>query len=411
MKQQGAQLKSALAVRGPPIQCRRTSQGAIKRVPMVVTANVVEDTVNAGLKFFDEGKYSDALKKFDAAEELKPTDIEMQAVTFNRACVYVKLGNFKSASADLKKAVNDYDLRYQTVLKDDDLEPLRQSPLFEDLVSELKGISAVDTDESQVRMRAELKSPFRFIRLSLAGGLAVGATVGLLITIPQLILALQGGEGAPRLSETAKNLGINLGGLLVLGTLVYRDLKQRDKEEDTMRRFEELGKLQVKKQNGKEPIPLNRFRFMSRPILVAGSEKHVKRTLKSAAAFKQDLIERGVIIVGIVIEEKKDSPKIDLGFGKQGPAGKPSGETVAPLLTDAGTAKDRFMLDAVNLPQWEGWLKRQTEEAGVELAKGVYLSIGLDGSVRASGKGAPTWDNLVRDLEPVDSWRSKFTQT
>lgn len=58
--------------------------------------------------------------------------------------------------------------------------------------------------------------------------------------------AFTGGPGAPDLTESLTNLGVNLGALAVLVFLLSRDLKDRDKAAQVTEREEALGRLLVR---------------------------------------------------------------------------------------------------------------------------------------------------------------------
>ena len=54
--------------------------------------------------------------------------------------------------------------------------------------------------------------------------------------------------------------------------------------------------------------------------------------------------------------------------------------------------------------EWAGWLRQQIATAGKSerdaAATGVYLSLRMDGRVRASGLGAVPWARLAAELSP-----------
>lgn len=54
-----------------------------------------------------------------------------------------------------------------------------------------------------------------------------------------------GGEGAPDVTETLKNLAINGGAIAVLGFIVRRDLTSSDRDKRIVEREESLARLQV----------------------------------------------------------------------------------------------------------------------------------------------------------------------
>ena len=67
------------------------------------------------------------------------------------------------------------------------------------------------------------------------------------------VLCLAGGEGAPELTETLKNLGINGVAVAALGWLVRWDLAASDRDKVLVQREEGLARLQVGSQEAEQP--------------------------------------------------------------------------------------------------------------------------------------------------------------
>jgi tetratricopeptide (TPR) repeat protein len=164
--------------------------------------------VNEGLALFEAKKYDEAIRAFTAALALGPNEDESRAASYNRACGYIKMNMYDEAQEDLIAAVNEYNLKFKVLMEDPDLDAFRTSPQYNEVAAAVKGGRGAS---SMVNLRAEAQEPFRFIKLYLFGGLAAGAGLGLFIIGTRLVKALQGGEGAPDLTETVTNLGINTG--------------------------------------------------------------------------------------------------------------------------------------------------------------------------------------------------------
>jgi len=65
-----------------------------------------------------------------------------------------------------------------------------------------------------LKLISEVQAPFRGVRRFFYVALTAAAGISTFFTIPRLILAVQGGDGAPDLLETAGNAAINIGGKL-----------------------------------------------------------------------------------------------------------------------------------------------------------------------------------------------------
>lgn len=63
-----------------------------------------------------------------------------------------------------------------------------------------------------LKLISEVQAPFRGVRRFFYVAFSAAAGISLFFTIPRLIRAIQGGDDAPNLLETAENAAINIGG-------------------------------------------------------------------------------------------------------------------------------------------------------------------------------------------------------
>jgi hypothetical protein len=127
-------------------------------------------------------------------------------------------------------------------MQDPDLRALRERREWLDAQEELAGVIDRSTQQS---LRAEAKAPFRLTRTVIAGGLAIGAGLGLLVITVKLIAVATGAPNAPDARETIQNFGINLASMVALLWFVQRDIKAKTRDEKKVQVEEELGRLQV----------------------------------------------------------------------------------------------------------------------------------------------------------------------
>lgn len=81
------------------------------------------------------------------------------------------------------------------------------------LVQARKGGEAIGNSfRRDLKLISEVQAPFRGVRKFFYVAFSLAAGISTLFTLPRLILAIQGGDGAPGIPETAQNLAINLGG-------------------------------------------------------------------------------------------------------------------------------------------------------------------------------------------------------
>lgn len=367
----------------------------------------------------------EALDGYQAALSLRPNADEARAAHYNSACCYARLERWEEAADAVITAVNDFDLKFMVALKDDDLARLRERKEFEKVINEVAGRGGIDEGQ-YIKMRQEAKSPFMFARTVIFGGLTAGAGLGLLVITGRLVAALKGVPDAPDLSETVQNFAVNSGALALLVFLLLRDRQKANRELKVIEREEMLAKLEVQ-VNGSRTVTVQTLRGIARPIVIAGTRGWVQRTLKSAEPYRNAIKDRGIELIPVVVnggedpDDKIRALKAEMAAESKAAKGfSKSARKTAPATDDddAGGNKKyevtvgKKKIVAVNAQDWEKWLNVITKDAGLDKGamSNVYVQIQLDGSVRASGVGAPPWDKLMADIPTLDSIRSKLMQ-
>ena len=73
------------------------------------------DAVETGTKCFEDEQFTEALRLYKAAMDMRPNDDEARAATYNAACVYVKKKQWQEAVDSLKASVNEYGLKVRVI--------------------------------------------------------------------------------------------------------------------------------------------------------------------------------------------------------------------------------------------------------------------------------------------------------
>lgn len=81
-----------------------------------------------------------------------------------------------------------------------------------DLQARLGGEDIGSSFRRDLKLISEVQAPFRGVRRFFYVAFSAAAGISLFFTIPRLIRAINGGDGAPDLWDTAGNAAINIGG-------------------------------------------------------------------------------------------------------------------------------------------------------------------------------------------------------
>eukprot|EP00899_Mesostigma_viride_P006456 jgi/Mesvir1/15811/Mv03367-RA.1 len=269
----------------------------------------------------------------------------------------------------------------------------------------LLGPLHLSIDSSNTKLRAEAVAPFRAFRMFFFQAFSAAAALAAFITIPRVIKAANGVEGLELQSEVI-NLGIDIGVLLLLVWLYQRDDKGVQATLAKMDREEELGECRLELGSGRV-VTLEQLRTSLRVVLVAGSEEHCRKAIKEARTHQSALMERGVLVVPLVLPITAYD-RVG-GFSKEA-----SGAGAVPLSAkDIASKRDkRFLAVPIAPAKWASWVQEQKEFANtnaadkkkdfsVDAADPVYVCLRMDGRVRSSGKGMPNWGAMATSLPSV----------
>ena len=66
----------------------------------------------------------------------------------------------------------------------------------------------------------------------------------------------------------------------------------------------------------------------------------------------------------------------------------------------------RWRAKPLRLTGWADWFDEQLSVSNAGSQRGLYVSLRLDGRVRASGTGIPPYERLIQELAPMDGmWK------
>ncbi|GLJ31882.1 hypothetical protein SUGI_0641540 [Cryptomeria japonica] len=247
---------------------------------------------------------------------------------------------------------------------------------------------------SAAKIRSEVLSPFRSVRMFFYLAFMASGGLGGLIALTRLIAALKNAPNAGSTPEILMGFGIDLAAVFLFAFLYTRDLKAQKVQVAKLSREETLANLKLE-VDGKRVVSISQLRGFARLVIVAGPATFIEEAFKYSGPFTNDLFDRGVRVVyyatdGLVpnlqastvdtsLNEVKDDEQLSL-IKKQ---------------------KSLWQLTPLYTSEWSKWLNEQKSMAKVPEEKPVYISLRMDGRVRGSGVGYPPWNAFVAQLPPL----------
>ncbi|XP_027935123.1 protein LOW PSII ACCUMULATION 1, chloroplastic isoform X2 [Vigna unguiculata] len=233
---------------------------------------------------------------------------------------------------------------------------------------------------STAKIRSEVLSPFRSVRMFFYIAFVASGSLGAFIAITQLIGALANSSRATEVPEILKGLAIDIAAASLFAFLYFRENKAKNAQVARLSREESLSNLKLRVDE-KKIIPMSSLRGIARLVICAGPASFVTESFKRSEPFTESLLDRGVLVVPLVTDG--NSPAFEF-------------EETGELAT---RRKRLWQLAPVYINEW--WLDEQKKLAGVPSDSPVYLSLRMDGRVRGSGVGYPPWNALVAQLPSV----------
>lgn len=238
---------------------------------------------------------------------------------------------------------------------------------------------------STAKIRSEVLSPFRSVRMFFYLTFIASASLGGLIAVTQLIGALANSTRAAEVPDIIKGLGIDIGAVSIFAFLYYRENSAKNAQLAKLSREESLSNLKLRIDE-KKILPVSGFRGIARLVILAGPASFITEAFKLSEPFVEGLVERGVLVVPFATDG--NSPVFEFEESEE---------------TKERTSKQKrlWQLSPVFVTEWSKWLDEQKQLAKVATESPVYLSLRLDGRVRGSGVGYPPWNAFVVQLPPV----------
>ncbi|KAK8982384.1 hypothetical protein V6N11_037554 [Hibiscus sabdariffa] len=241
------------------------------------------------------------------------------------------------------------------------------------------------SSSSEIRIRSEVLSPFRSLRMFFYLAFIASGSLGGLIATTQLIASLTNPARSSEVADTLTSLGIDIGAVSVFAFLYFRENTAKNAQLARLSREESLSNLKLR-VNENKIIPVSSLRGIARLVICSGPASFILESFKLSEPFTERLLERGVLVVPFPTDGNSPSFEFD------------ESEDMKDI---TAKRKKLWQLNPVYVSEWTEWLNEQKKLAGVSPESPVYLSLRLDGRVRGSGVGYPPWNAFVAQLPPV----------
>ncbi|MQL85368.1 hypothetical protein Taro_017879 [Colocasia esculenta] len=204
---------------------------------------------------------------------------------------------------------------------------------------------------STAKIRSEVLSPFRSVRMFFYLAFIASGGLGGLIALTRLIGALANSSRAAEIPEIFKGLGVDVGAVLIFAFLYSRESSAKNAQVARLSREENLSNLKLRVDE-KKVIPVSSLRGIARLVILAGPASFISESFKRSLSFTEALLDRGVLVVPFVTDG--NTPVMDFE----------ENEKDMPLLQ---RKKRLWQLTPVYASEWSKWLDEQKEMAKVAL--------------------------------------------
>ncbi len=262
------------------------------------------------------------------------------------------------------------------------------------------------------RLREEVESPFRKVRLIFFGSSAGSALTALYFSATNALKAYLGGySDAPPLDEALTSCGINIAGAIVCGYFAYRDYQLGQANLERIAKGGQLAKLAVSPGDNERALrTMSDYRRLSRVLICAGGREYVEdicRSLNSDQLSDENNLPQLLQEVDLLVV-----PVLLTGSNSVGDTKAVWRETT-PFESDRNfdsTRSDSAVAFPWNNASWTDYLKSEIETAekqGFDVkTKGITITVKKNGKILRRATGLPRWGDMVETMEVLDG--SKF---
>eukprot|EP00584_Thalassiosira_punctigera_P006332 CAMPEP_0172529828 /NCGR_PEP_ID=MMETSP1067-20121228/3799_1 /TAXON_ID=265564 ORGANISM="Thalassiosira punctigera, Strain Tpunct2005C2" /NCGR_SAMPLE_ID=MMETSP1067 /ASSEMBLY_ACC=CAM_ASM_000444 /LENGTH=299 /DNA_ID=CAMNT_0013313953 /DNA_START=221 /DNA_END=1120 /DNA_ORIENTATION=- len=260
------------------------------------------------------------------------------------------------------------------------------------------------------RLREEVESPFRKVRLAFFSFSAASASVALYFSALAAVKANIGGyTDAIPLDDALQSCAINAAGAIGFGVLAVRELKVGQANLERIAKGGMLARLLVEPAaEGSGRRTLKEYRRASRVVIAAGGKEYINKLCMSLCSdqladentLPNALVGVDIVIVPVLLDEKYQV--IDT---------KSAWRNAVPGENDRNFESSRAD-EVVAFPSgslWNDYLKSDAETAQGQgfdvLDKGITITVKKNGRILRRATGLPPFGDFISAMEVADGSR------
>ena len=262
------------------------------------------------------------------------------------------------------------------------------------------------------RLREEIESPFRKVRLAFFSFSGASASVALYFSALAALKANMGGfSDVPPLNEALETCAINLGGAVGFGALAVRELKVGQANLERIAKGGLLARLIVESGvDGESKRSLKEYRRASRVVIAAGGADYINRLAMSLCSdqladtnnLPEALAGVDIVIVPVLLSEQYKVVDAKSAW---------KNATPGPNDRNFDSARaDQIIAFPCQLKMWDEYLDSDIKTAQGQgfdvLGKGATITVKKNGRILRRATGLPPYGDYLGMMEVADG--SKF---
>ncbi|XP_022758576.1 protein LOW PSII ACCUMULATION 1, chloroplastic isoform X3 [Durio zibethinus] len=212
---------------------------------------------------------------------------------------------------------------------------------------------------SSSKIRSEVLSPFRSVRMFFYLAFIASGALGGLIALTQLIAALNNPARSSEVPDILTSLGIDIGAASFFAFLYFRENTAKNAQLARLSREESLSNLKLRVDQNKN-ISVGSLRGIARIVVCAGPASFIIESFKFSEPFTESLLERGVLVVPFATDG--NSPSLDFDDSED-------------MKEITSKRKRLWQLTPVYVSEWTEWLDEQKKLAVIYLCAWMVVCV------------------------------------